>query len=62
MKWLWIGFAIAWAFSVALDARRRRRAHAAPDMDAPIARSDAPIPALLSAKGAREARLRVETA
>ena len=53
MKWLWIGFAIVWAFSVVLDARRRHRAHVAPDADAPLARSDTPIPALLSAKSAR---------
>lgn len=62
MKWLWIGFAIVWAFSVVLDARRRHRAPVAPDADADVARSDAPLPALLSTKGARQARLRVEAA
>jgi len=62
MKWLWIGFAIVWAFSVVLDARRRHRAHVAPDADAPVARSDAPISALLTANGTRESRLRVKTA
>ena len=25
MKWLWIAFALVWAFSIVLDARRRDR-------------------------------------